>query len=160
MTEPVSPAPISRDAARFEPHPEPTRPPRARWQAMKRGWSCHCPACGKGRLFARFLKVAPACDACGEDLHHHRADDLPAYLTIFIVGHLIVWLILIAELEFAMPIWAHVLLWPTLTLGLSLLLIQPIKGAVVGLQWAQYMHGFGGEDEERLAAAAPGETTR
>lgn len=135
----------------------PARPPRPRWQAMKRGWKGHCPACGQGKLFPRFLKVAPACDACGEDLHHHRADDLPAYLTIFVVGHLIVWLILIAELELSMPIWAHVLLWPTLTLGLSLLLIQPIKGAVVGLQWAHYMHGFGGDDE---GARAAGEKTR
>jgi uncharacterized protein (DUF983 family) len=127
---------------------------------MKRGWAGHCPACGKGKLFPRFLKVAPTCDSCGEELHHHRADDLPAYLTMFVVGHLIVWLILLAELELSMPIWAHVMLWPTLTLCLSLLLIQPIKGAVVGLQWAHYMHGFGGEDEEALAAAGKGETGR
>ncbi len=46
-----------------------------------------CPACGEGRLFRAFVKVADRCNACGEDLHHHRADDFPAYLTIFMVGH-------------------------------------------------------------------------
>ncbi|MFN3410309.1 MAG: DUF983 domain-containing protein, partial [Limisphaerales bacterium] len=27
-----------------------------------------------------------ACPACGEDLHHQRADDGPSYLTILLVG--------------------------------------------------------------------------
>ena len=26
---------------------------------------------------------------CGEEIHHHRADDLPAYLVVVIVGHII-----------------------------------------------------------------------
>jgi uncharacterized protein (DUF983 family) len=33
-----------------------------------------------------------------------------------------------------------------LTIVLSIALLQPVKGAVVGLQWANYMHGFGGKD--------------
>jgi hypothetical protein len=28
------------------------------------------------------------------------------------------------------------------------LFLQPIKGAVIGLQWAFYMHGFGDEPDQ------------
>jgi uncharacterized protein (DUF983 family) len=36
----------------------------------------------------------------------------------------------------------HLALWLPLTLGLALGLLQPIKGAIIGWQWAHYMHGF------------------
>jgi hypothetical protein len=34
------------------------------------------------------------------------------------------------------------MLWGPLTIGMSLALLQPIKGAIVGVQWACRMHGF------------------
>jgi uncharacterized protein (DUF983 family) len=111
--------------------------------AMKRGVLGRCPACGNGHLFRRFLKVADRCEACGSEFHHHRADDLPPYLVIFLVGHLIGYGILTAETRFETPIWVHLALWPALTLVLALALLQPVKGAVVGLQFALGMHGFG-----------------
>src|ERR1051325_9944017 len=101
-----------------------------------------CPACGKGHMFRAFLKVADRCDAWGEELHHHRADDFPAYLVIVIVGHLLVPMILNVEMAFQHPYWRHALLW------LPLLLIQPVKGAVVALQWHNGMHGF--EEAKKL----------
>jgi uncharacterized protein (DUF983 family) len=36
----------------------------------------------------------------------------------------------------------HTALWLPLASALSLALLQPIKGALVGLQWANFMHGF------------------
>ena len=51
---------------------------RDRWEAMKRGFRGRCPHCGQGKLFQKFLKTAERCDICGEEFHHHRADDLPA----------------------------------------------------------------------------------
>ncbi|MGO4704170.1 DUF983 domain-containing protein [Microvirga sp. 2MCAF38] len=111
--------------------------------AMKRGFMGRCPACGKGRLFGRFLKVNTACDCCETEFHHHRADDLPPYIVIFIVGHLIGYGVLVAETNFDVPLWAQIAFWPTLTLALCLGLLQPTKGAVVGLQYALGMHGFG-----------------
>ena len=56
--------------------------------AMFRGWKRRCPNCGKGPIMKSYLKVRDACLVCNEDLHHHRADDGPAYLTILIVGHI------------------------------------------------------------------------
>jgi len=50
------------------------------------------------------------------------------------------------------PYWVHAVLWLPLTLALTLLLIQPIKGAVIALQWRVGMHGF--EEAKRLRDAA------
>ena len=119
-------------------------PDRPAWlTGIGRGLRGRCPACGNGRLFARFLKVADACGDCGSELHHHRADDLPPYIVILIVGHILGWAILMAETEFQAPLWFHLAVWPLLALILCLLLLQPVKGAVVGLQYALGMHGFG-----------------
>lgn len=101
-----------------------------------------CPACGLRRLFARYLKVADACGHCGEVLHHHRADDAPPYFTILIVGHIVVPLLLVVELTVTPPVWLHMAIWLPLTVALCLALLPMVKGAIVGLQWALYMHGF------------------
>jgi uncharacterized protein (DUF983 family) len=124
--------------------PEPVPPAEARpVTAVKRGFMNRCPECGRGRVFGRFLKVADRCDDCGTELHHHRADDLPPYVTIFIVGHLVGYGILMTETRMDLPMWVHLAVWPALTLVLCLALMQPVKGAVVGLQYALGMHGFG-----------------
>ena len=111
--------------------------------SILRGFSRHCPACGKGKLFYRFLKVANNCPDCGEELHHHRADDAPPYFTIMVVGHIIVPLMLWLEVAYTPPIWLHVAIWPLLTLVLSLWFLPRLKGATVGWQWALRMDGFG-----------------
>jgi uncharacterized protein (DUF983 family) len=111
--------------------------------AMGRGAMSKCPNCGKGRLFSGFLRVAPECDVCAEHFHHHRADDAPAYLTILIVGHLMLPFILGVEEVFEPAMWVHLVLWGTLIPAACLALLRPIKGAVVGMQWASRMHGFG-----------------
>ncbi|MGH6681283.1 MAG: DUF983 domain-containing protein, partial [Bradyrhizobium sp.] len=56
------------------------------WPAVKRGFHGCCPCCGDGKLFRAFLKADGHCAACGLDFTPHRADDLPAYLVIVIVG--------------------------------------------------------------------------
>lgn len=126
----------------------PHRPARSVWQAMKRGFRCRCPHCGEGKLFKAFVKPVDACAVCGEEMHHQRADDLPAYITITIVGHIVLAGFLAVETLMLLPNWVHFVIWGPLTVLLSLALLQPIKGAAIGLQWANYMHGFGGETDE------------
>ncbi len=111
-------------------------------RSMARGFLGRCPHCGEGRVFHRFLKVAPECTACGLELHHHRADDLPPYAVIFIVGHIVGYVILETELNYDVPLWFQLTFWPLATLGSALALLQPVKGAVVGLQYALGMNGF------------------
>lgn len=112
--------------------------------AVWRGFRGRCPRCGEGQLFGRFLKVAEECPACGLHFGHHRADDFPPYIVMFVVGHLVGYGIYFVETRIDdVPILFHALLWPTLAIGLSLGLLQPVKGAVVALQYALGMHGFG-----------------
>jgi len=109
-----------------------------------------CPACGRGRLFRAYLKVADHCPACGEALHHQRADDAPAYFTMAIVAHVIVFGILVLERAKAPETWVHLAIWLPLTTLLTFGLLPRIKGALVALQWALRMHGFGGEPDRAM----------
>jgi uncharacterized protein (DUF983 family) len=112
------------------------------WAALKRGFRGRCPRCGEGKLFRAFLKVADNCSVCGLDFTPHRADDLPAYLVIVIVGHIVVPTALLIETNYSPPVALQLAIYLPLTLVASLVLLQPVKGAVVGLQWALRMHGF------------------
>ena len=123
------------------------RPARETGTAMLRGFLGKCPNCGEGRLFGSWLKTVHACEHCGEVLDRHRADDFPAYLVIIIVGHIVVGGFLATEATLDLSMTAHLAIWVPLTIILSIVLLQPVKGAVVGMQWALYMHGFGGEQD-------------
>ncbi len=139
--------------------PKSAPPPRDAVQASLRGARHVCPACGEGKLYASFLKVADACPNCGEELHHHRADDAPPYFTMLIVGHIVVAGVLAVETAYEPELWVHALLWGPLLLIMSLILLPRIKGALIGLQWALRMHGFGGQPdaaEPQPAAHRPG----
>src|SRR5262245_3400175 len=111
-------------------------------QALWRGFRMKCPHCGKGKLFSRYLEVVDQCQVCGEELYHQRADDLPPYLVIFVVGHAIVPAALVIETNYAPPIWLQLAIWLPLTMLSALALLQPTKGAVVGLQWQLGLDGF------------------
>lgn len=122
--------------------------------AMWKGWRQRCPSCGERTLFSGFLKVAGTCGHCGTDLHHHRADDAPPYFTIFIVGHIVIPGALALERWQQPETWVHWLVWIPLTLALIFLILPRVKGALVGLQWALRMHGFGENADGNLVAAA------
>ena len=111
-------------------------------QAMARGLAGHCPHCGTGALFRAYLKVNDRCPHCSEELHHHRADDAPPYFVILIAGHLVVGTALTIEAAYSPPLWIQMIGWPLLALVVCLALLPPVKGALVGLQWALRMHGF------------------
>ncbi|SEW25456.1 Uncharacterized conserved protein, DUF983 family [Cognatiyoonia koreensis] len=109
------------------------------WAGLRR----KCPNCAKGSLFTGYLKVVDTCDNCGQDLHHHRADDGPAYLTILVVGHLMAPLIHIVFTQFRPEAWVMALGFTTGCVLLALYLLPRMKGLVVAIQWAKRMHGFG-----------------
>ena len=128
-------------------------PKRDVLSAMLRGLRGRCPKCGVGAMFSSYLKVSDHCLHCGEELHHQRADDAPPYFTILIVGHFVVGGILSMEKAFSPPGWVHSAVWLPMTLISSLLLLPRVKGALIGLQWALYMHGF--EEAWRRTAPKP-----
>ncbi len=129
-------------------------PKRPVGEAMWRGFRCRCPHCGEGKLFRAFVKPVDKCSFCDEDYTAQRADDLPAYLTILVVGHIVVGAFMGVEATTNLSLWTHMAIWGPVTLIMSLLLLQPIKGSVIGLQWALYMHGFGETNESEYGDAA------
>ncbi|GAA3853556.1 DUF983 domain-containing protein [Celeribacter arenosi] len=114
--------------------------------ALLRGWQRRCPCCGGGPLLKGYLKVRDECVVCGENLSHHRADDGPAYLTILIVGHIVVMTLGWAFVTFRPDPLVLVTVFVTATVALSLYLLPRLKGAIVAFQWAKRMGGFGDEN--------------
>jgi uncharacterized protein (DUF983 family) len=121
--------------------------PRDTRLALRRGWARRCPACGEATLMNGYLDVRPTCPACGTELHHHRADDGPAWATILVSGHIMAPLMLIVFEIFRPPGWQMAVGFSLVFTLLSLWMLPRVKGAFVGLQWAKRMHGFGGEPD-------------
>ena len=113
--------------------------------ALLHGWRRCCPSCGKGALLHKYLKVHDSCKACGQELHHHRADDGPAYLTILIVGHILAPLLHVVFVQFRPEPWIMALGFGVGSMALCLYLLPRIKGGVVAFQWARRLNGFGAE---------------
>ncbi len=110
-------------------HPNPIMP--RLWRAMRLGAANRCPVCGTPPLFAGYLRVRATCTQCHTQLNAVHADDIPPYFTILLVGHIIVPLLLLVEVNFAPPIWLEAAIFLPLTTLLTLLLLRPIKGATV-----------------------------
>lgn len=119
---------------------EPIRPV---CRSLMRGAMRRCPRCGSGRMFNGYLSTVDECANCGEQFHHHRADDAPPYFTMLLIGHLIVPVILAVEMAWHPPVGLQLAFWLPVTLLFTLALLGVVKGALVALQWALKMHGFG-----------------
>lgn len=99
------------------------------------GLACRCPRCGKGKLFVHLLNMRDKCDACGLDYKFVDTGDGPAVFAIFILGFLCVGGALVAEFQFGVPWWMHVLLWGILTPLLAVLLLRFLKATLIALQF-------------------------
>ncbi len=118
-------------------------------EAMWRGWRRRCPSCGTGPIMKGYLSVRDTCTVCGEELHHHRADDGPAYLTILIVGHVMAPLLGAAWIAFRPDPMVLATVFTVGVVAASLWLLPRLKGMMVGFQWAKRMHGFARKDEDQ-----------
>ena len=122
-------------------HPGSTN--RKAWPAMRRGWRRRCPKGGQGPMLKGYLKVRDTCPVCDLELHHHRADDGPAYLTILFVGHLMAPLLHVVFVTWRPDPLTLFTIFAVGCVALSLYLLPRLKGAIVGYQWARGMGGFG-----------------
>jgi uncharacterized protein (DUF983 family) len=132
-----------------------THPPRRQlWPAMLKGMKLKCPKCGDGSMFGSYLKTVDSCGNCGQELHHHRADDAPPYFTIFISGHIIIPLMILMERLWEPALWIHMAIWLPATVIMCLAMLPPVKGSLVGLQWAFRMHGFEADEPGAVRTAS------
>ena len=106
--------------------------PHAIWRGARR---C-CPRCGRGALFRSYLKQVDACAICHEAYAHIRADDAPPWLTILVVGHIVVPLIFIVNSWFIWPNWLVMVILPIVTAVLALAVLPRAKGVFIAIIWA------------------------
>lgn len=116
--------------------------PRTRlFPAILNGLARRCPSCGTGASFKGYLKVVDGCRHCHEPLGHIRADDFPPYLTIAIVGHIVVPLLLVSERLLHPPTWVQLSVALPLTVALTLGLLPRVKGGILALMWHLRLRG-------------------
>lgn len=111
-------------------------------EAVRRGAIGRCPRCGENRLFPRFLKPVAQCSACGQDWTPQQADDFPAYVSIFVTGHLLAPLIIALTKDAGLSAGVVVAIILPLAVILMVGWLQPAKGAIIAIQWWYSMHGF------------------
>jgi uncharacterized protein (DUF983 family) len=99
------------------------------------GLTGRCPRCGKGKMFAGFLGLKPACEACGLDYGFVDAGDGPAVFVIMISGFIVVGGALAVELLYAPPFWVHAVLWVPLVILTAVVPLRPAKGILIALQY-------------------------
>lgn len=106
--------------------------PPAWWRA---GLACRCPRCGVGKLYRGLLTVRDACPACGLDLRAVDTGDGAATLLIFVVATIVIGMAFWVEFHLEPPLWVHVVVWPIVTVPLTVGLMRPTKAALVALQY-------------------------
>ena len=109
--------------------------------AIGRGALASCPNCGRGRLFRAYLKPVDQCSHCEEPFKHIRADDGPAWLTILIVGHIVVGTALMVEMYAPQPVGVSIAMFSGLALAMTLSLLPRAKGMFIGAIWAMKAPG-------------------
>src|SRR5437868_14693380 len=103
-------------------------------ESALRGFLCRCPRCGKGKLYAGFLNLAPRCENCGLDYAFIDAGDGPAVFIIMIAGAIVVAAALIVEVRYQPPLWLHAVLWLPLILATTLLPLRAMESLLIALQ--------------------------
>ena len=94
-----------------------------------------CPNCGKGKLFAGFLTLAPRCKACGLDYAFADTGDGPSFFASFLGGFLTLLVGVYAQIVYAPAWWVYALVLAVGT-AVTIWMIRPMKGVLVALQYA------------------------
>lgn len=94
-----------------------------------------CPRCGRGKLFAGFLKLAPSCENCGLNFNFADAGDGPAVFVMLFGGFLVVGAALWLEVVYEPPYWVYFVIFPPLTALVCVGMLRPLKGILIALQY-------------------------
>lgn len=94
-----------------------------------------CPNCGKGNMFRSYLKLQDNCPHCNESLGEFRADDGPAWLAMFLSGHIIIPALFYMEANQQFPIWQEILILIALACTSVYFLLPRAKGLFVAMLW-------------------------
>jgi len=103
--------------------------------AILRALKLKCPNCGKEKLFSSYLKQVDACPNCGEEYAHIRTDDAAPWLTILVVGHVIVPSMVAVQASGIWPIGFSAIFWPGAATLLGGLVLPRAKALILSVIW-------------------------
>lgn len=109
---------------------------RSARDGLLRGLKRKCPNCGQGELFRGYLAVKPTCSNCGHHNGRYRADDGPAYVTILLVGHVVVAPLLTWPVIWEASPWMVAPAALSLVGAATLAALPFVKGGFIGALWA------------------------
>ncbi len=112
---------------------------RPTWPALKNGLMSRCPKCGTGRLYKGFIEQVEQCGHCGEPLRRYNVGLLLPFVMIMIVTHVIVFVMLEIELSGGATPGFYISVLVPISLVVPLILMRPVKGALIGLLWARQL---------------------
>ncbi|MGZ3304387.1 MAG: DUF983 domain-containing protein [Asticcacaulis sp.] len=104
-------------------------------QALSRGLRRRCPHCGEASSFRSYLKIVDVCPSCHTPLGLYPCDDGPAYLTILIVGHLVVGPTFLFPFIWQMPMQVVLPSLIAALAAMTLILLPFVKGMFLALLW-------------------------
>jgi uncharacterized protein (DUF983 family) len=122
--------------------------PESALAALLRGLKGACPRCGDAALFRKWLKPVDACPHCAQDWSAQQADDFPAYIGIFVVGHLLAPVVIAMIGTFGLSPWLVLAIILPLAVAMLIAMLQPVKGGVIAFLW---WWGIGAFKQERRA---------
>lgn len=103
--------------------------------ALWRGLRRQCPACGEASAFRGYLKIADTCPNCHTPLGLYPCDDGPAYITMLLVGHLVVGPLFALEFFWKYPLGVVIAVTLGALVVMTLALLPFIKGGFLALLW-------------------------
>lgn len=100
-----------------------------------RGARLCCPNCGARTLFRAYLKLNQTCPACGADFSRSETADVAPYVTVMLMGLVVMPLTLVLVLN--LHVDAELMLWPSLAIAIvaALVLLPRVKGVLAALLW-------------------------
>ena len=122
-------------------------------QILLRGLRKLCPNCGVGSVIRGYLNQSYSCKNCGERFNHISADDGPAWLTLFVVGHLLAPMLFFFGTSNFLAVWQIILLLSSFALVAIYFLLPRVKGFFIAVIWltgatGENTDGFMSENKE------------
>lgn len=93
-----------------------------------------CPVCGKGKLYKSYLKIADSCDQCGTNFRAATTGDGPVVFVILIAGFIACAGLFYSFIALDWPVIRLLIVWPTVAVIVSLILMPVLKGLMVASQ--------------------------